>query len=472
MIWDADVWAAQLIDTDGDTVDDSVDNCPMAPNIDQSDADGDGVGDVCDTNGDSDGDGILDDWEQTHFGNLTTASATSDSNGDGTTDLDHFNAGSNPNNGANPVGNSESYDVDLAQSINTAAPGVLDNDTDGDGDALTAVIETSPSHASAFTLNSDGSFDYTHDGTHTGNDSFSYKAYDGERYSTATTVTLVLHTQSQADGELSVSPGYNLFGDETLSDCSTSTPVSFTVSNSGSTALTLGNLSFDGPHFDQFQFGADNCSGQTIAGSGNCTVEVKFCPTSDGNKGAELHIPSDDAESPIIAVPLFNNESEAEEARRRMPPVLNGLRIMDGTVEETAQLHANTAYTIEWSLLGYHDSYRSVVALFDCSETTTGNCGNSYSENFLATGLLAADTTQAGSWTYGSQTSTQFNFSTSFTPSVSRFGTVKDLVLRFYHLSSDDQASGQGGLSLIIPGNIAGTYYDQSGRRIQRQVGP
>jgi hypothetical protein len=36
------------IDSDGDGVCDSVDNCPAKPNPDQKDTDGDGVGDVCD----------------------------------------------------------------------------------------------------------------------------------------------------------------------------------------------------------------------------------------------------------------------------------------------------------------------------------------------------------------------------------------------------------------------------------------
>lgn len=43
-------------DTDGDEIGDKTDNCPLAVNIDQSDVDGDGVGDICDK--DVDGDSI------------------------------------------------------------------------------------------------------------------------------------------------------------------------------------------------------------------------------------------------------------------------------------------------------------------------------------------------------------------------------------------------------------------------------
>ncbi len=54
---------------------------------------------VIDPNQDSDSDGLPDAWENLHFGSFT-ANATADSDGDGTTNLMEYLAGTNPNSAA------------------------------------------------------------------------------------------------------------------------------------------------------------------------------------------------------------------------------------------------------------------------------------------------------------------------------------------------------------------------------------
>src|SRR3972149_1646036 len=89
-----------------------------------------------------------------------------------------------------PIANDDAYSVDKGGTINVAAPGVLDGDTDADGDPLSAVMVSGPANAISFTLNSDGSFQYTHDGSDTLSDSFTYKANDGTLDSNIATVSI------------------------------------------------------------------------------------------------------------------------------------------------------------------------------------------------------------------------------------------------------------------------------------------
>ena len=70
--------------------------------------------------------------------------------------------------------------------------GVLLNDTDAEGDALTAVLETGPTHG-VLTLNSDGTFVYTHNGNSATRDTFSYRARDEHGALSLSAVTVVIN---------------------------------------------------------------------------------------------------------------------------------------------------------------------------------------------------------------------------------------------------------------------------------------
>jgi hypothetical protein len=89
-----------------------------------------------------------------------------------------------------PLATGESYAATVGVTLSVPAPGVLANDGDVDGDALTAVLDAGPSLASAFALNADGSFSYTP--ASAGGDSFTYHASDGVLGSNVVTVTLAV----------------------------------------------------------------------------------------------------------------------------------------------------------------------------------------------------------------------------------------------------------------------------------------
>ena len=85
----------------------------------------------------------------------------------------------------------EGYSVLEDHALFVSSPGVLANDTDIDGDVLTATLLTGPSHG-VVTLNSDGSFSYAPATNYFGNDSFTYVANDGHTNSSLATVTLIV----------------------------------------------------------------------------------------------------------------------------------------------------------------------------------------------------------------------------------------------------------------------------------------
>jgi hypothetical protein len=83
----------------------------------------------------------------------------------------------------------DAYQADEDTPLAVAAPGVLANDTDPEGDTLTAQLVAAPAHGNV-TLNRDGSLHYMPDPGYHGSDSLTYRASDGILQSAPATVTI------------------------------------------------------------------------------------------------------------------------------------------------------------------------------------------------------------------------------------------------------------------------------------------
>ena len=92
---------------------------------------------------------------------------------------------------ADPVATADNFSVDEGGTYSEPATGVLGNDT-GDN-PITADLVTDVSHG-VLSLNTDGSFSYTHDGTENYTDEFEYRAYDAtlDAYSNTVAVSITI----------------------------------------------------------------------------------------------------------------------------------------------------------------------------------------------------------------------------------------------------------------------------------------
>lgn len=88
-----------------------------------------------------------------------------------------------------PIAASETYTVDEDSVLSLVAPGVLGNDSDVEGDALSASVATGTAHGT-LALAADGALIYTPDANFFGTDSFTYQAFDGTVSSTPVAVSI------------------------------------------------------------------------------------------------------------------------------------------------------------------------------------------------------------------------------------------------------------------------------------------
>jgi len=97
-----------------------------------------------------------------------------------------------------PVANADTYATDEDTLLTAPASGVLSNDTDGEGNPLTASLADNVSNGS-LTLNGDGSFSYTPNADWSGTDTFTYNANDGTANSASpATVTITVNAVNDA----------------------------------------------------------------------------------------------------------------------------------------------------------------------------------------------------------------------------------------------------------------------------------
>src|SRR5206468_1299872 len=142
---------------------------------------------------------------------------------------------------AAPVAANDAYNARKDVTLNVAAAGVLANDTNPYGAALTAVLVSGPAHGT-LTLATNGAFSYTPAAGYTGTDSFTYQASGGGTFSNVATVafTVTAPTLSINDVRANTSGvGTNFTFTVTLSSpISQTVTVAYATANGTASAMT------------------------------------------------------------------------------------------------------------------------------------------------------------------------------------------------------------------------------------------
>jgi len=148
-------------------------------------------------------------FSYTHNGSETTSDSFTYKANDGLLDSNIATVTINvtPVNDA-PVGNNDSFTVNEGATVTVllnSQTSVLHNDTDAENNTLTVSVVATPTNGTV-TLNSSGTFSYTHNDTETTTDSFTYKVNDGLLDSNITTVSItVIPVNDNGPTDISVS---------------------------------------------------------------------------------------------------------------------------------------------------------------------------------------------------------------------------------------------------------------------------
>src|SRR5207253_840117 len=213
-----------------------------------------------------------------------------------------------------PVANSDSATVAEGGTVtvlDSTAASVLANDTDAEGNTLTATKLSDPVHGSV-TLNADGTFSYSHDGSETSSDSFTYKTCDNgttngspdrseeRRVGKESTVTPVNDAQETNNDSATVAEGgtvtvldstaASVLANDTDAEGNTLTATKLSDPAHGSVTLNAdGTFSYshDGSETASDSFTYKACDNGTTNGSpdgkcsGTATVSITVTPVND-----------------------------------------------------------------------------------------------------------------------------------------------------------------------------------------------
>ena len=226
---------------------------------------------------------------------------------------------------------------------------VLDNDNDADGDTLIANLISGPSNAASFTLNSDGTFSYTHDGTETDSDSFIYEANDNHGGTEQATVHITILLENDppiaSDDDILTTEDIDIVIDVLANDIdpesssltiiSTTNPVYGSVINNGQNLTYIPNQDLCGN--DTFSYTIEDDAGLTDTAIVNLTITCVNDPPEAVN---DTYVTQEDTTLFILEPGILDNDVDVDFQ------VLSAILIQD-TTHGTLTLFTNGSFIYE-----------------------------------------------------------------------------------------------------------------------------
>lgn len=175
-----------------------------------------------------------------------------------------------------PVANSDAYSVNEDNTLTVATPGVLLNDTDADGNPLTASVVTGPA-TGTLGLNADGSFTYTPDANVNGPVTFTYRANDGTTNSGNATVTITVNPVNDP-------PAFAGAGNQTVLEDAGAQSMTWASS------MTAGPANESGQQLTGFTVSNDNNALFTVQPAITGAGTLTFTPAPDASGSATVTV--------------------------------------------------------------------------------------------------------------------------------------------------------------------------------------
>jgi len=223
-----------------------------------------------------------------------------------------------------PAAQSDAYPAVEDTPLSIAAPGVLGNDADVDGDALSASVAAAPAHG-VLQLGADGAFVYTPAPQYFGSDTFTYTLRDPSGATTTGSVALAVAAVNDAplasadayvtneDGALVITGPGVLVNDTDIENDALSASTATPPAHGTLTFNPNGGFTYTpSPHYfgpDAFTYTVRDANGATGLG----TVALSVQPVNDAPVAALDAYAADEDVALVIAAPgVLGNDSDVE----------------------------------------------------------------------------------------------------------------------------------------------------------------